>query len=830
MGLLIPGFRVQVPGAPVIMLVILLSSCERQESTRAKLGIPKDANKVLILSQSSHLDPNWLKTFEEYYEESVSKILKNAVKLLEEDEKFYYSIAEMIFLKRFWNDYPKLKEKIRKFVREGRLKIVGGGVSSPDNLLPVGEAIIMDFVQGIKWTKAELGIIPKTAWFPDSFGHSPSLPDILSSLGFKYVGFSRIDGEPGFMTLEGTAKKLLEVKSIDFIWKGPSGGEVIAHWNKGKWILGEAMWLVGYCFGDDIDTPIPLPPGAKQKCSHDKDFVLSKIRNFIDELEPLSPTGYVFVPVGCDFQHPKPCLTKYAKWWNETEYKKTGVFVTVATFEDYMELVEEKKEFLPVLEADMTPYWMGFFATRPELKKLHRMLVHTILAGESAWAVLWKLMGKTVQPTDKLWWIVGFANHHDFITGTSPDNVYTKEQLPTLENAYKSAKKIYDEAVMYIAQNVNITDKHITVFNPAGERKELVKVKGTLRIFDGENELPTQHYEGYTYFVAKLPPWGYKTFRAEEGESYFPSSLTFSQEENLILESKFWKLAFTKDGLIVRRNGKEVIRGNWLVFASDNGGLWRLGHEVEGCEFKEIRRIKGGPVKLKAFGPVFAKVIVGKKYIREVTLYDLLDRIDFKVTARADEGKTVLVGFKTKASSVKMGIPYGEVERPFKKIYDPTFWPVVRWIEISNSEFSLTFLEKGMQAWSVDESGEILAIVTRNMEHCGPTLGTVGQDSGEHTLEYSLIFGNGNFSVGYEYNAPILAVVSESSGELPESFSIINAKRASTIKVTGGNIIVRTFGEEIQGCERTTILKAEDISKVNLEDTPQSAIITMICR
>ncbi len=44
-----------------------------------KLGIPADAARVLILAESSHWDPNWLYTSEEYYSRWVEHNLLMAV-------------------------------------------------------------------------------------------------------------------------------------------------------------------------------------------------------------------------------------------------------------------------------------------------------------------------------------------------------------------------------------------------------------------------------------------------------------------------------------------------------------------------------------------------------------------------------------------------------------------------------------------------------------------------------------------------------------------------------------------------------------------------------
>ncbi len=52
------------------------------QELRRHLGIPDDAERVLIFSESSHWDPNWLLTSEEYFERFVRHNLGQAIKEL----------------------------------------------------------------------------------------------------------------------------------------------------------------------------------------------------------------------------------------------------------------------------------------------------------------------------------------------------------------------------------------------------------------------------------------------------------------------------------------------------------------------------------------------------------------------------------------------------------------------------------------------------------------------------------------------------------------------------------------------------------------------------
>src|SRR5262249_25607895 len=141
--------------------------------------------------------------------------------------------------------------------------IVGGGMTSPDTLLPNEEALVRDYLLGSLFAERALGTQVRTAWVPDSFGHSAALPDLLSAMGIGAIGFGRADGarDPFEVQYEhllpdqpgSTAGALADAKSADFVWTGPGGGELLAHF----------MPVALYCQGDTIDLQGLILPGGR---------------------------------------------------------------------------------------------------------------------------------------------------------------------------------------------------------------------------------------------------------------------------------------------------------------------------------------------------------------------------------------------------------------------------------------------------------------------------------------------------------------------------------------------------------------------------------------
>ena len=104
---------------------------EAESAIRARLGIPADAEKVLVLGESSHWDPNWIMTSEEYFRLRVRRILDAAVRELEADPRRVFSVECVFFLRMYWERRPAKRDAIRRLVNEGRVRLTGSGMTTP---------------------------------------------------------------------------------------------------------------------------------------------------------------------------------------------------------------------------------------------------------------------------------------------------------------------------------------------------------------------------------------------------------------------------------------------------------------------------------------------------------------------------------------------------------------------------------------------------------------------------------------------------------------------------------------------------------------------------
>ncbi len=166
-----------------------------ERELRALMGIPETARRVVVFSESSHWDPDWLLTSGEYYALRIRKILDRAIECLLADPRRVFSIESVFFLKMYWEGNPKRRDVLRDLANEGRIRFSGTGFTQPDTTIPSQEAIIRDFLLGRGWLR-ENGFTaePKIAYMTDDFGLSPAFPSTLSALGLEYAAASRRDG------------------------------------------------------------------------------------------------------------------------------------------------------------------------------------------------------------------------------------------------------------------------------------------------------------------------------------------------------------------------------------------------------------------------------------------------------------------------------------------------------------------------------------------------------------------------------------------------------------------------------------------------------------
>lgn len=640
---------------------------------RERLRVPSDAPRVMVVTESTHWDPNWLCTSVEYFRWRVRRCLDLAIDALVADPRRVFSLECVFFLDLYWEARPERRHLFRALVNEGRLRFTGSGVTTPDTLLPDDELLLRDLLIGQEWIRArDMTQEPRVLYLPDSFGHSPALPSLLAAAGVGGVALTRIDGMrfPGadmesaaaFPRPATSAADLIAERTADFVWRGPDGSEVLAHW-----------LTYGYGHGDMIASgglsralglPVSWPDRRERR-------VAARIDRYIDDLSRVARTPYLLLALGLDFVAPVPRLVDLLDRWNDTEYQRTGVWLVNAGMDDYLDLVSTHRHLLPTIPFDPNPYWMGFYATRPGVKARCRTLGRALVAADNdvARASIASASASASTPTataalhaasrDRAWWRAVSSNHHDFVTGTSPDRVANGEQTRWLDEAF--------------ADLATFTGR-----SPTTDPHPRPSHSGHRPLVDQPAHEPVDRSDEQANGSIPVSP-SERTSWTRQGHlvTVCTPTLTAVFDEH-------------RGGTLVRltdATGNELISAPSLDLRSyaESGGLWRMGHEFRGGRWALADESSRHPARVS--------VGRGENGGVQVTIRALLDVRPVEVTVdlsgtdpdllvhtsvTAPRRRTVALAVRgmDQIADLLMHQPGGIVARDLERWYDPTFWPL----------------------------------------------------------------------------------------------------------------------------------------------------------
>ena len=165
----------------------------------------------------AHLDLVWLWPIRESYRKA-KRTLSNMLYLLELYPNFQFVIPQPQQLAWVKEQDPKLYEKIKKYEKEGRIEIVGGGWVENDTNVPCGESLARQELYGQKFWQEEFGHYVRLRWLPDTFGYSACMPQVL-----------KLSGQDNFMTIKISWSNRTLFPYNTFRWAGIDGSEVTVH-------------------------------------------------------------------------------------------------------------------------------------------------------------------------------------------------------------------------------------------------------------------------------------------------------------------------------------------------------------------------------------------------------------------------------------------------------------------------------------------------------------------------------------------------------------------------------------------------------------------------
>lgn len=149
---------------------------------------------------NAHLDLAWLWPQRETHRKT-ARTFAAQLRLLDRYPAYRFIQSQPAAYEMCREHYPKLYERIRAAIREGRWIAEGSMYVEPDTNMPSGEALIRQLVFGKRFYREELGVESRLLWLPDTFGYTAALPQILRGCGVDYLVTQKIfwsynEGDP----------------------------------------------------------------------------------------------------------------------------------------------------------------------------------------------------------------------------------------------------------------------------------------------------------------------------------------------------------------------------------------------------------------------------------------------------------------------------------------------------------------------------------------------------------------------------------------------------------------------------------------------------------
>ena len=395
---------------------------------------------TIFLVPHTHYDAIWVFNKEDYYYINIELILKQAIDLIKKTD-YKFTIEQTFLLEEVEANYPQLFSEIKKYAKEKRIEIAGGQYLLSDVMLPNGEVLIREILEGKKYVKQKLDQEVIVGWGADEFGFNAQWPQILRGCGYKYFAFRR-----------GVDK----AKPSEFLWAGLDGSSILCHWMP-----------LGYRAGLD----------------------LARLEESYHKLKKYAATDLIIMPSGSGVTLPQPETSLAVKEWNLKNGGNIARMV-LATPSEFFNSLERKLNNTTTATTTIAPRHHELEVRRGEMYsgKLSevfpdctssRMWIkqgakdyENILLALERWNTICFLEG-CINSSDLLrsyWKKILFIAMHDALPGTGIDEVYDeiKEIFNTMQ---QGIRKSLDNCLLELSRKIKIENKgnasgqFVAVFN-----------------------------------------------------------------------------------------------------------------------------------------------------------------------------------------------------------------------------------------------------------------------------------------------------------------------------------------------------------------------------
>jgi alpha-mannosidase len=771
----------------------------------------------LHLIGNAHIDPVWLWSWQEGFQEILATF-RSALDRLEEDSEFIFTASSAAFHEWVEAIDPKMFCEIQNRVSEGRWELAGGWWIEPDCNIPSGESLVRQALIAQGYFQTKFNRKARVGYAPDSFGHNAMLPQILQKSGMACYVFMR------------PAPHEKELPGRLFWWRSGDGSRVLAY-----------------------QIPFTYCTWAEELTEH--------VEKCAAEAVPPVEERMCFYGVGNHGGGPtRENLTSLHAMQQRTDLP----VLEFSSPERYFQQVESISGGFPVVQhGELQHHASGCYAAHSEIKQRMRTAENTLLAAEK-WSVLAAITTGQIYPLEELtraWKTLLFNQFHDILAGTSLESA-CEEACNQLGGVMATASQVLNAALQATALRIDIPavpeSSAWVVFNPhawSGKTSMEFEVRGVTggeTLLDAQGEPVAYQFiqpEATTgwcrrvCFVSEVPALGYSVFRWVKNSS--PDVSPGLIASDTCLENDRFRVEINpQSGAISsirdKQHNLEILDGDAAcgVVIDDPSDTW--SHGVTRFD-RVIGSFKPDSIRLVEQGPVKAVIRVISSYgdsrlVQEFALYKELPYIECKVTVDWREHFKILkLRFPIKLSNLSTfaEIPYGSIQR------QPNGEEEVchGWVDVSGNlrsssqPYGVSILNNGK--YSYDICGHVISLTVLRSPVYANHLPAVPQEGGYYSFmdqgiqhfQYHLVPHAGGWESGDTVrqaamlNQPVRILPAFSHpGVLPLNHSFISVQPENIILCAlkqaedGGGWIIRAY--ETAGRETKAVINAPGMGRV----------------
>ncbi len=675
----------------------------------------------------THIDIAWLWTLAQTREKA-QRSFATVIAYMEKYKDYKFFSSQPYLYKAVKEEAPKLYEKIKEMVKEGRFEPEGAMWLEADTNLPSGESLVRQFMFGKRFLKDEFGVESKVLWLPDAFGYSAALPQLC-----------KLAGVETFITSKISWNDHNTMPHDVFMWKGLDGSEIFT-----------------YFLTAQVKTPKPCRLGTYNAEATPR-YLAGTYDRFQDKM--LTDSAMLSYGYGDGGGGPS------AEQLENIERMKYGIpgcpNAISSRLSDFISIIKDKTDGnLSKWVGDLyLEFHRGTYTAVAKNKRFNRkaeFLLHNI----EALCTMDYLLNGTAYPREiinNLWETILTLQFHDILPGTSIKEVYDESDRMYAE-FFEQANLMCKGAEERLYALANLEDGGELVFN--------------LQPFSMIGEVSQN---GQSMVAGPIPSYG---FAVTELRLITNGVIV----ENHAMENQFYRIEFDDDFHMSRIydkvNDREILKENTVgnrIVAYEN-----YSKEYDAWEIRDYYREKAYPVNgLVSIEKIDLGSKKGLKVVRKfldstieqnILLSESLPRIDFETSIDWQQPCMLLKTYfpiDVHSDKASFDIQYGVLERP---THANTSWDMAKFetcahkfIDISENGYGVSLLNDCKYGHDV-VGGELGLTMLKSSVYPYPDA-----DKGMHKFTYSLyahknsLVDSNTIKMAYDLNNPLQCVKFDSS-------------------------------------------------------------------